>query len=367
MLTRPSISKTPSFRRRRQFIAFFFFAIAGIAVLVYLMKPASDLIDNAYLLEVELEVEAETRASSPPEQANESPTIVTESTRASLTTPTHTKTNLSQIDVSQQRLLKTNGNKKKSAPADTVRTEFTLDGWQKGSGGGLDDGHRTVLGHLYFSASSVFEYGVGESTEIAAYTGIPRYTGVHTNATWVSQARENARMDHFRFHYADIGVTQRFSEATEEKDSRERGVQKSLYDYQIAPLVFEQKPFDVYLVDGMYRVNCACVSFLHAMKRKADMAEVRVVIHGGTGRNDDEDGGYDLMDTVADLEIKIKNLWVYKLKEGTSEDDLFALWNGNHDYVEPVHNDRYSHSRDSKFDLIAKKLYTRPVRPNESR
>jgi len=252
----------------------------------------------------------------------------------------------------------------KDASDENARTEFTLDGWKRGSEGGLDDDYRRVLGDLYFSASSVFQYGVGESTEIAAYTGVPRYTGVHSNATWVLQ--EHARMDHFRFHHAGIGYTKILSEATEETD---RG-QKSLYDYQIAPLVFEQEPFDVYLVDGLYSVNCACVSFLHAMKRGADMAEVRVAIHGGKGRNGDGGAVYALMKTVADVEIRNKNLWVYKLKKDTTEHDLFALWNGKQDEVEPVsspkkkHNDReYANRKDSKFDLIAKMLYTRPVRP----
>ena len=162
-------------------------------------------------------------------------------------------------------------------------------------------------------------------------------------------------MDNFRFHYVNM------SNQNEVQDKR-----KSLYDYQIAPLVFEQKPFDVYLADGMYRVNCACVSFLHAMKRGADMAEVRVAIHGGIGRNDDGGAGYDLMKTVADAEIRNKNLWVYKLKKDTTEHDLFTVWKVKYDAIkggtapEKKRIDKtISRSRDSKFDLIAKILYTR--------
>jgi len=54
-------------------------------------------------------------------------------------------------------------------------------------------------------------------------------------------------------------------------------LKKNLYNYQIVPLALEKKPFEVYIIDGRYRVACACVSFLHAMKYGADMSQVRVL------------------------------------------------------------------------------------------
>ena len=84
----------------------------------------------------------------------------------------------------------------------------------------------------------------------------------------------------------------------------------------------EDEPFDVYLVDGRYRVACACMSFLHAMKTGGNMELVQVGVHD----NDETARGYGILKNVADLVIKNKKLWVYKLKKSTTEKDLFDLW-----------------------------------------
>ena len=43
-------------------------------------------------------------------------------------------------------------------------------------------------------------------------------------------------------------------------------LQKNQYDYVIAPLIIEQCPFDIYLVDGRFRVACAIMAFLHSSR-----------------------------------------------------------------------------------------------------
>jgi hypothetical protein len=195
------------------------------------------------------------------------------------------------------------------------RKKFTLEGWRRGNGG-LDDTDRKVLGDLYYSAGSVFEYGLGESTLIAAHTGVPRYAGVDSDANWLTQSREASKLDHFRFNFADIGKIQAFGNPVDPS------LQKNHYDYQIAPLVLEDEPFDVYLVDGRYRVACACISILHAMKTGGNMELVRVGVHDNaeTGR------GYGILKNVADVVVENNKLWVYKLKKSTTEKDLFELW-----------------------------------------
>jgi len=71
------------------------------------------------------------------------------------------------------------------------------------AGGGLTDSDRELLASIYFNSSSVFEFGLGESTHIAAYVGVPRYSGVDNDPVWVVKARDGAEMDHFRFSFAD--------------------------------------------------------------------------------------------------------------------------------------------------------------------
>ena len=121
---------------------------------------------------------------------------------------------------------------------------------------------------------------------------------------------------------------------------------KNEYDYQVAALMAEKQAFDVYLVDGRYRVACACLSFLHAIKhRGVDLAsQVRVGIHdnhanGKIGINKKpraRNRHYDVFQEVADAEIQNTRLWVYKLKTNRPniEQELYDLW-------EQIHNDNW--------------------------
>lgn len=200
------------------------------------------------------------------------------------------------------------------------RKKFVLDeNWERGDGG-LDDADRRTLGELYYNASSVFEFGLGESTFIAAATNIPRYAGVDSDANWVGMAREkviNQDMDHFRFYFSDIGETKEWGYP-------EKDLAKNPYDYQLSALMAEQEAFDVYMVDGRYRVACACLSFLHAIKHGGNLDTIRVAIHD----NQQKERGYGIFQEVADVVIKNKQLWVYQLKKDRPniEEELYNLW-----------------------------------------
>ena len=200
-----------------------------------------------------------------------------------------------------------------SSKVNPERRPFTLDGWEFGSGG-LSDEDRILIGEYYRNASSVFEFGLGESTKIAAHVGVPRYSGVDSDAVWVSTARD-ASMDHFRFTFADIGQTKLWGKPVN------AFLPKVQYNYQIAPLLIESLPFDFYMVDGRYRVACACLSLLHAMSRGGDMSKVLVAIH------DSWRGIYfQYFGKVAEIVEKSDRLNVYKLRSGVTENDIFDVW-----------------------------------------
>ena len=192
------------------------------------------------------------------------------------------------------------------------RKNFTLEGWERGSGG-LQDSDRLLLGELYYNAQSVFEFGLGESTKIASYVGVPRYAGVDNDPVWVSKAR-NTALDHFRFTFADVGPSGAWGYPNDPS------LQKNQFNYQFAPLIVERDPFDVYLVDGRYRLGCACAALLHAFSRGGDMSRVRVGIHDSYRPYAKE------FLKVTDLEKKSDMLNVYKLKDGVTEEDVFNLW-----------------------------------------
>ena len=182
------------------------------------------------------------------------------------------------------------------------------------TGGGLHDSDRQLLATLYYNATSVYEFGLGESTHIAAYVGVPRYSGVDSDAVWVGKAREGANMDHFRFSFANIGNTASFGNPTN------KTLKKIPLDYQSAPLNNEMEAFDFYLVDGRYRVSCACASFLHAMSRGGDMSRVMVAVHDW-GRE-----FYHVVTEVADIVHTSNALAVMKLKPNATEHDIFKIW-----------------------------------------
>jgi len=211
----------------------------------------------------------------------------------------------------------------------TKRQPFVLDDtWHQGTGG-LDNNDRKTIGKLYYEASSVFEFGLGESTLIAAATQVPRYAGVDSAAEWVESTRDKAAeqnrinhftsMSHFRFYFSDIGATKDWGFA-------EKNLAKNEYDYQVSALMAEQEAFDVYLVDGRYRVACACVSFLHAMKHGGDLDRLRVAVHDNDPEHQKK-RQYNVLQEVADVVVKNKKLWVYRLKDTPGiEQDVYELW-----------------------------------------
>jgi len=196
------------------------------------------------------------------------------------------------------------------------------------TGGGLDNSDRELLAKLYYNASNVFEFGLGESTHIAAYVGVTRYSGVDTDATWVGQAREDAKeMNHFKFSFADIGSTRIFGNPDDES------LQKIPYALQSAPLNNEMEAYDVYLVDGRYRVACACACFLHAWDRGGKKERIRVGVHDwsrgkiGVGNVSIDWGwGYWSLLEIADVEYQSKELAILKLKSNTTKQDILTMW-----------------------------------------
>mmetsp|Transcript_23669 Transcript_23669/g.42544 ORF Transcript_23669/g.42544 Transcript_23669/m.42544 type:complete len:229 (+) Transcript_23669:475-1161(+) len=200
------------------------------------------------------------------------------------------------------------------------RKQYTL-GSVAVTGGGLKNSDRTLLADLYRNASSVFEYGLGESTHIAAYVGVPRLAGVDSDAAWVAEARDGSP-DRFRFAFADVGALGPLY-----GQPKNESLAKIPYDYQSGPLNNERGAFDLYLVDGRYRVATACASFLHAMSRGGDMEEVRVLFHDwNRGNPGNWNWEYWAMEDIADVVRESELLAVLKLKSNARESDIVKLW-----------------------------------------
>ena len=100
---------------------------------------------------------------------------------------------------------------------------------------------------------------------------MPRYVGVDSDARWVTNVRKEVKNDHFRFIFADIGATGAYGNPKNEE------LQKIPLSYQSAPLNDEMEAFDFYLIDGRYRVACACASMLHALSRGGDWKKMFMI------------------------------------------------------------------------------------------
>jgi len=103
-------------------------------------------------------------------------------------------------------LLAEESEKASKVVATTRRPKFDLATWNQKTSGGLTDLDRKKLGEIYGAAESVFEWGLGESTYIAAHVAVPRYSGVDSDPAYVNNVHKVTPV-HFRLSYADIGAT----------------------------------------------------------------------------------------------------------------------------------------------------------------
>lgn len=184
--------------------------------------------------------------------------------------------------------------------------------------GGLKDTDRQLLADIYSNVNSVFEFGLGESTKIAAWVGVPRYVGVDSDANWVTNTRNEVNMDHFRFIFADIGATGSYGRPQNNK------LQKIALSYQSSPLNDEMEAFDFYLIDGRYRVSCACASMLHAMRHGGNMTQIMFGVHDYPGRP-----WYHKLEALANIVRESELLRVFQVKSNTTQHDIYQMWEEN--------------------------------------
>eukprot|EP00038_Savillea_parva_P005238 m.150270 g.150270 ORF g.150270 m.150270 type:complete len:537 (+) comp11681_c0_seq1:2181-3791(+) len=140
------------------------------------------------------------------------------------------------------------------------------------STGGLNRIDRDILARRYFEASSVFEIGLGESTKIAIFTGVPRYVGVDGALEWIGVASQGAPA-HYRFHWADVGPVEMWSKPQDPQAAPKFPM------YSIGALASETSGFDFYMVDGRFRVASACACFLHASRTGRQPSDFVVAVH----------------------------------------------------------------------------------------
>jgi hypothetical protein len=202
------------------------------------------------------------------------------------------------------------------------QNQHTLDlaTWTTRTDGGLQDDDRKLLASFYGNATSVFEYGVGESTYIADHMGVARYAGVDSHPGYLDNVRSQAS-PHFRFYYGDVGSVASWGYPADDT------LTKILWQYQVAPLYSEPEPFEVYFVDGRYRMACVLFSFLHASAKGAKHEDTTVLIHDchrhAYHANDDI---LELVNFSLTANKRDPMLCVYKRKANTTDEVLLQRY-----------------------------------------
>ena len=184
--------------------------------------------------------------------------------------------------------------------------------WRIGDGG-LDDSDRDLLLKAYTDSNSLFEFGLGESMRIAVAVGMPIYSGVDSDAVYVSESRKESQ-SHFKFYFADVGETGHWGLPVDV-------LRKQVMQYQLSALQSEKLPFDVYFVDGRFRVACVCAAFLHASK--FGRTDVSVLMHDYRERP-----WYHVVQEFADIveHSRSQNLVLLKRKKHFTDELIFDYW-----------------------------------------
>jgi hypothetical protein len=157
---------------------------------------------------------------------------------------------------------------------------------------------------------------LGESTLIADHVGVPRYSGIDSDSAWLRRVRSRVS-SHFRFYLGDIGETAKWGAPTQD-------LSKAVLNYQLTPLQSEPECFDVYLVDGRFRLACMMASFLHASARECPDGAL-VIVH------DCHRKPIHKADHLLKLVGAKGKLCAYNRLPNTTDEQLYDLWTEHYD------------------------------------
>eukprot|EP00927_Polykrikos_kofoidii_P082600 TRINITY_DN8249_c0_g1_i5.p1 TRINITY_DN8249_c0_g1~~TRINITY_DN8249_c0_g1_i5.p1 ORF type:complete len:230 (+),score=21.68 TRINITY_DN8249_c0_g1_i5:116-805(+) len=175
--------------------------------------------------------------------------------------------------------------------------------------GGLNPPEWKTLLWYFKRASSVFEWGMGRTTTLAAQMRVPRFTAVESDLDWFLRmhARNNFSAQQ-RLVHSNIGPTDSWGYPL-------RIESRPLFPFYSLSAISAEEPFDVYLIDGRFRVACACIALLHGHNGSI------VLVHDFTERY-----AYHRLLWVADSRPKGNSLVLLKRKPNVNPSAIRALW-----------------------------------------
>ena len=121
---------------------------------------------------------------------------------------------------------------------------------------------------------------------------------------------------HFRLSFADIGRTHNFGRPVQ-------SLHKNQYNYVIAPLIAEQCPFDVYLVDGRFRVACGLVALLHASKHGYDAT---ILMHDFTSTHEAHASYKEMLRVCNKVDFSGNSLVALKRMDNVTDEMIHEMY-----------------------------------------
>lgn len=171
----------------------------------------------------------------------------------------------------------------------------------------MQPSEQDLLKHAMSNASSMFEWGMGSSTLIADYLNISRLTSVDSSQDWVQKIKTTLGHRAYKLIYADIGRVKMWGVPVDSS-------YKQAWPNYSTHVDAETSSFDMYLVDGRFRVACASLALKHGHSRSL------VLVH------DWKRSKYHVLLDVAEVVANIQNLVVLKRRQSMTDNDLLALW-----------------------------------------
>eukprot|EP00941_MAST-03F_sp_MAST-3F-sp1_P000121 g121.t1 len=180
--------------------------------------------------------------------------------------------------------------------------------------GGMTPIEQEVLAKQYKNAESVFEWGMGSSTMIALFMKISRLVAVDSALKWVNHCRTILEKDpsrtqnqNFAFRYSNIGPTAVWGFPANESS-------KDLWPSYSMEVDQEEKSFDLYLVDGRFRVACAARALLHGTAKSI------IIIHDFSRKY------YHVILDYAEIILMVGELAFLRRRENSTDTEILLLW-----------------------------------------
>ena len=180
--------------------------------------------------------------------------------------------------------------------------------------GGMTIGEQGLLATIESNSSSVFEWGMGSSTVLAASMGVKRLNSIDSVKEWVSDCAKIIGKnnivktpDSYELGWANIGPIGDYGWPKDE-------LYRDIWPVYPSAVQTKKEPYDVYLVDGRFRVACALQALLHGHKSSL------VLMHDFNRQE------YHVILDVADMLHKENNLAVLARKSNVKDEEILSMY-----------------------------------------